>query len=253
MDELMIDASKKDRLAKSEQTARGQDTPVAIPSQGQQPAALAVAEKPQDDAGRESQALAESTMPVKSQPLDTSRRQAGGLSLRAQMAEVHGEPSRPTSLQSEGRREAISETAGQTVPAEQFLRTTTTPKASTRASSSTSAKREAISLEASYFNKMLAKAEQTVDLSEREKIWRNFLTVQPDSTYRALAVFYLAQTLAASSDSSTGSARLEQNLIFFRDNARLIRPLMGRKEFERELARLQALLKWRQSSAAEKP
>ncbi|MDZ7342883.1 MAG: hypothetical protein ONA90_00045, partial [candidate division KSB1 bacterium] len=71
-------------------------------------------------------------------------------------------------------------------------------------------------------------------------------------TYRHLAISHLAQTLAATSDSSSTATDLEQALLFFHENSHIIQPQMGAAKFERELARLQGLLTWRQSSAVDK-
>lgn len=101
--------------------------------------------------------------------------------------------------------------------------------------------------ESNYY-KTLQQAQQTSNLQQREKIWRDFLATKPDSAYRVLAIFHLAQTLAAASDSSTTLEQLEKNLAFFHDHAATIRPLMGAKEFDRELARLQALVNHRKAS-----
>jgi hypothetical protein len=98
------------------------------------------------------------------------------------------------------------------------------------------------------FAETLQRAQKTTDLKKREKIWRDFLKSVPDSSYRALAVSQLAQTLAAASDSTTKLDQLEKNIAYFRDNAVTLRSHMGEKEFDRELARLQTLLARRKSS-----
>jgi hypothetical protein len=85
-------------------------------------------------------------------------------------------------------------------------------------------------------------------LKKREKIWRDFLKSDPDSSYRVLAVSHLAQTLAAASDSTTKLDQLEKNLAYFQDHATTLRPLMGAQQFERELARLQMLVNRRKAS-----
>jgi hypothetical protein len=64
-----------------------------------------------------------------------------------------------------------------------------------------------------------------------------------------LAIFHLAETLAAASDSASTPDELEKNIAFFRDNAASIRSHMGEKEFEHELARLQTLLTRRKASS----
>jgi hypothetical protein len=98
------------------------------------------------------------------------------------------------------------------------------------------------------FAETLQRAQQTTDLKKREKIWRDFLKSDPDSSYRALAVSRLAQTLAAASDSTTKLDQLEKNLAYFQDHAATLRPLMGAPQFERELARLQTLVnRWKAS------
>lgn len=102
--------------------------------------------------------------------------------------------------------------------------------------------------DASKFSQVLQQAQQTADLKQREKIWRDFLATEPDSSSRGLAIFHLAETLAAASDSTSKLDQLEKNIAYFRDNAAVIRPRMGEKEFDREVARLQTLLAWRKSS-----
>jgi hypothetical protein len=95
---------------------------------------------------------------------------------------------------------------------------------------------------AAKFSRTWQQAQQTTDLSQREKIWRDFLATHPDSAHRSLAIFHLAATLAAASDSTSKPDDLAKNIAFFRDHAAGIRPHMGEKEFDRELARLQTLL-----------
>jgi hypothetical protein len=99
------------------------------------------------------------------------------------------------------------------------------------------------------FAETLQRAQQTTDLKKREKIWRDFLKSDPDSSYRALAISHLAQTLAAASDSTTKLDQLEKNLAYFQEHATTLRPLMGAPQFERELARLQMLMSRRKASS----
>jgi anti-sigma factor RsiW len=91
------------------------------------------------------------------------------------------------------------------------------------------------------------RADQTADLKKREKLWSDFLRSQPDSLHRSQALLQLAQTLSAASDSTTKPDQLEKNLTFFRANAITLRQQMGAAEFERDVTRLQRLLKFRKS------
>ncbi|MCI0694640.1 zf-HC2 domain-containing protein [candidate division KSB1 bacterium] len=122
------------------------------------------------------------------------------------------------------------------------------PAAAGRVGVSTLQKSAAYVPAGSGFAETLQRAQQTTDLKKREKIWRDFLETSPDSSYRALAVSHLAQTLAAASDSTTKLDQLEKNLAYFQDHAAMLRPLMGAPQFERELARLQTLVNRRKAS-----
>lgn len=97
------------------------------------------------------------------------------------------------------------------------------------------------------FNQALQRAQQTADLNKREKIWRDFLKSNPDSSSRALAIVALGRALVASSDSTTQAEQLEKNITFFRENAATLRAQMGETEYDRELTRLQMLLNFRKS------
>ncbi len=122
------------------------------------------------------------------------------------------------------------------------------PSTSGRAGVSTLQKSAASDPGGSGFAETLQRAQQTTDLKKREKIWRDFLKSDPDSSYRALAVSHLAQTLAAASDSTTKLDQLEKNLAYFQEQTATLRPLMGAQQFERELARLQMLVNRRKAS-----
>jgi hypothetical protein len=122
------------------------------------------------------------------------------------------------------------------------------PSTSGRVGISTLQKSVASDPARSGFAETLQRAQQTTDLKKREKIWRDFLKSDPDSSYRALAVSHLAQTLAAASDSTTKLDQLEKHAEYFRENATILRPLMGAQQFERELARLQTLVNRRKPS-----
>ncbi|GEM_PF-6815953 len=108
-------------------------------------------------------------------------------------------------------------------------------------------KRAAMTQKSSEYDEAQQRAQQTSDLKKREKIWRDFLKSDPDSSYRVLAVSHLAQTLAAASDSTTRVEQLEKNLAFFRENAVMLRTEMGGEAYDRTLARLQSLLNFRKS------
>jgi len=112
---------------------------------------------------------------------------------------------------------------------------------------SSAAMRSAENINESRYHQALQRAQQTADLKKREKIWRDFLKSNPDSSLRAMATVDLARTLAAASDSTTRPDQLEKNLAFFRDNSATLRLQMGAPEFEREFARLQMLLNFRKS------
>jgi hypothetical protein len=123
------------------------------------------------------------------------------------------------------------------------------PAASGRVGISTLQKSAMSSSAGTGFAETLQRAQQTTDLKKREKIWRDFLKSDPDSSYRALAISHLAQTLAAASDSTTKLEQLEKNLTYFQDHAATLRPLMGAPQFERELGRLQMLVNRRKASS----
>lgn len=122
------------------------------------------------------------------------------------------------------------------------------PSTSGRVGISTLQKSAAFDPAGSGFAETLQRVQQTTDFKKREKIWRDFLKSDPDSSYRALAVSHLAQTLAAVSDSTTKLEQLEKNLAYFQDHAATLRPLIGAPQFERELARLQTLVNRHKSS-----
>lgn len=96
------------------------------------------------------------------------------------------------------------------------------------------------------YSQTLQRAQQTSDLKKREKIWRDFLKSNPDSSSQALGITALARTLAAASDSTTKAEQLARNLSFFREHAATLRAQIGTDVFERELTRLQMLLNFRE-------
>jgi len=96
-------------------------------------------------------------------------------------------------------------------------------------------------------------AQQTADLKKREKIWRSFLASNPDSAHRALAITQLAQTLIAASDSASTVEHLTQSFAFFIENATILRSQMGAAQYDRELNRLQELLKIRRNVSNKRP
>jgi anti-sigma factor RsiW len=118
--------------------------------------------------------------------------------------------------------------------------------------SSSAAMRTVENINESRYHQTLQSAQQTTDLKKREKIWRDFLKSNPDSSLRAIATVDLARTLAAASDSTTKPEQLEKTLAFFRDNAAVLRPQMGAQEFDREVARLRMLLNFRRPASTPK-
>jgi len=112
---------------------------------------------------------------------------------------------------------------------------------------SSSAMRSAENVNESRYRQTLQRAQQTADLKKREKIWRDFLKSNPDSSLRAMATVDLARTLAAASDSTTKPDQLEKNVAFYREHAATLRAQMGTAEYEREFARFQMLLNFRKS------
>jgi anti-sigma factor RsiW len=118
---------------------------------------------------------------------------------------------------------------------------------------SSSTMRSASNLADTQYAKTLQRAQETSDLKKREKIWRDFLKTNPESSSRAMAIANLARTIAAASDSATKPEQLEKNIAFFRDNAAILHSQIGATEFDRGLARLQALLEARQKASNEKP
>jgi hypothetical protein len=154
-------------------------------------------------------------------------------------------------LEAEKRAEAVSAEETRTLDdasARSTQRYSRQPSTSGRVGISTLQKSAAPDPAGSGFAETLQRVQQTTDLKKREKIWRDFLKSDPDSSYRALAVSHLAQTLATASDSTTKLDRLEKNLAYFQDQAVTLRPLMGAQQFERELARLQMLVNRRKAS-----
>jgi hypothetical protein len=154
-------------------------------------------------------------------------------------------------LEAEKRAEAVSAEESLTrddARARSAQRYSRQPSSAGRVGISTLQKSAAYAPSGAGFAETLQRAQQTTDLKKREKIWRDFLKSDPDSSYRALAISHLAQTLAASSDSTTKLDQLEKNLAYFQDHAATLRPLMGAQQFERALARLQMLVTWHKSS-----
>lgn len=97
------------------------------------------------------------------------------------------------------------------------------------------------------YSQTLQRAQQATDLKKREKIWRDFLKSNTDSSSQILGTTALARTLAAASDSTTKAEQLENNITFFREHAATLRTQIGRKEYDREFARFQMLLNLRKS------
>jgi len=112
---------------------------------------------------------------------------------------------------------------------------------------SSAAMRLAENINESRYHQTLQRAQQTADLKKREKIWRDFLKSNPDSSLRAMAAVDLARTLAAASDSTTKPEQLEKNIAFYREHAATLRAQMRTAEYEREFARFQMLLNFRKS------
>jgi len=112
---------------------------------------------------------------------------------------------------------------------------------------SSSAMRSAENINENRYRQTLQSAQQTADLKKREKIWRDFLKSNPDSSSRALATADLARTLAAASDSTTKPEQLEKIIAFYREHAATLRAQMGTAEYDREFARLQILLNFRKA------
>jgi hypothetical protein len=108
-------------------------------------------------------------------------------------------------------------------------------------------KRAVMTQKSSEYDEAQQRAQQTPDLKKREKIWRDFLKSNPDSSQRGMAMAELARTLAAASDSTTRVEQLEKNLTFFRENAVMLRAGMGGEAYDHTLARLQSLLNFRKS------
>lgn len=97
------------------------------------------------------------------------------------------------------------------------------------------------------YNETQQRAQQASDLKKREKIWRDFLKSNPDSSSRALATADLARTLAAASDTTTKPEQLEKSIAFYREHAVTLRAQIGSAEYDRELARLEMLLNFRKA------
>lgn len=116
-----------------------------------------------------------------------------------------------------------------------------------RSGVSTPGKRAAMTQKSSAYAEAQQRAQQTSDLKKREKIWRDFLESDPDSSWRAMAIFELARTLAAASDSTTKPAQLEKTIAFYHEHAATLRAQMGAAEYDRQFARLQMLLNFRKA------
>jgi hypothetical protein len=197
---------------------------------------------------QQTKTLSEAAVTAESQPSDKNVTPSAGLLQQGQITESAKEATALSSSSSGKGVAATTESTRQSV-----LRVSALPDDKKRRLATMAMQKAGASSEATRFSEILVKAQQTASLSEREKVWRDFLATEPDSAYRALAISHLAQTLAAATDSSSTRAELEQNFAFFRENSATLRSLMGAHEYERELTRLLSLLKWRQSSAGEKP
>lgn len=116
-----------------------------------------------------------------------------------------------------------------------------------RMGASATALRQAENRIVTPYNQVLQRAQQTLDLTKRESVWRDFLESNPDSLSRTMATTAIARTLAAASDSTTKPEQLERNIAFYREHAATLRAQMGNAEYEREFARLQMLLNFSKS------
>ncbi len=197
-------------------------------------------EAPPAPAMSESKPSVESSKKAKDQPAaNAAQTTPAGAALSVNTQEIKA---RPESIQAETSRAFDARLAPSVPPS------APKPSAEGRMGVSALSKRATFNPEASRFSETVQQAQQTSDLKKREKLWRDFLETNPDSAYRVLAISNLAQTLAAASDSTTKLEQLEKNLAYFQDHAATLRPLIGAKEFERELARLQRLVNHRNSS-----
>ncbi len=175
------------------------------------------------------QSLAATTSKAKDQPAASLEKE---VSYRAET---------PVTLKTEAVKIADDQLAQST---ESRSKKTSTPS---RMGVSSAAMRAANNLNDDLYSQTLQRAQQATDFKAREKIWRDFLKSNPDSSLWALGTVALARTLAAASDSTTKAEQLEKNIAFFREHASTLRAQIGREEYDRELARLQILLNFRKS------
>lgn len=91
------------------------------------------------------------------------------------------------------------------------------------------------------FAQALWRAQHARTPAQQQEIWENFLATAADSSYVHLAIFHLAQSLAAQIDSTSSGAQLHSTLNFYQDNEAVLRPLLGTEKFGAEIRRLQTL------------
>lgn len=178
---------------------------------------------------KQAQSLAATTSKAKDQPAASLEKEVS----------YRGET--PAPLKTEAVKIADEQLAQST---ESRSKKTSTPS---RMGVSSAAMRAAGNLRDDPYRQTLQRAQQATDLKTREKIWRDFLKSNPDSSARALGTVALARTLAAASDSTTKAEQLEKTIAFFREHASTLHAQTGREEYDRELARLQMLLNLRKA------
>jgi hypothetical protein len=95
---------------------------------------------------------------------------------------------------------------------------------------------------AATFSYHLRLAQLADSEQERAAIWRRFLETTQDSTQYALGLVQLARANYAVASQSPEVYELANAVDWFEENAAALKPLMGKEDFNRQLAELQARL-----------
>ena len=96
---------------------------------------------------------------------------------------------------------------------------------------------------AERFFKFLQQSEKARYIAQKRNLWKSYLQDTPDPEYVAFAKYYLALALTAAADSSHELLQLAEAVDFYEQNADILRPLMGRTRFEKELNALRRELR----------
>lgn len=82
-------------------------------------------------------------------------------------------------------------------------------------------------LASSGFLRTLRTAAGARSINQRIALWQAYLHQESDSTFRDLAICQLAEAMAAAADSSNEILQLADAVAYFKQNARVLRLLMG--------------------------